>query len=407
MPISIPDATMRSPGDSAWTPKAVPKGLSDRPLRSDNNIRNHQSDSHSHSHSPAVMPNAVIPVVLLTCACLLLAACGPGGPPSGFQPAKTAAGDPSRACPDITGSYAPGSTAWLDDFMHEKRPHVAGALTAVIQKGHTHHTLAWQGDRAAFLAHARDFALTHPAAYPEWRRLVLRQSLPAKLMRDEEAYQEAVTRLGPSFGRTVLLAARQCEDHWMLIEHRTVNTPKSADGSGAAKAWDEELWLSRSVAGELLLRHVTYDLFHYTFWAASSSSLRTSAKVRYDKWPATNGDATPLRAEELPPVATPVSRETCRFTEDRLAALARRLKPLLPAGVVLESLTPGLTQGQPGADGQCGRVPLGLLFSGSFAEATTVRAVLQADSALSAVEPPRPAPTQRGKFVVRLMARVE
>lgn len=341
-------------------------------------------------------------------ACFL-SACGPGSPPAGFQPAKTAGGDPARACPDLTGSYDPGSTAWLDDFISEKRPAVAGALTAVVRKGPTHFNLTWQGERAALLAHAREFALSHPAAYPEWRRLVLRQGLSDSLKRDEEAYQDAVTRLGPSFGRTVMLPARQCADHWMLLGYRTVNTPATTDRDGGPRAQDEELWLSRSAAGELLLRRVTYDLFHYSLWASSSSSLRTGAKTSYDKWPAAKpADVEPLRPDELPPVATPVSREVCRFTDERLGVLARRIKPTLPPGVVLESLTPGLTQGLPGADGLCGRTPISLVYSSQNpGDATAVRAALQADAALSAVEPARPAPFQPGKYVVRLMARPE
>lgn len=340
---------------------------------------------------------------------LSLAACGPGGPPSGYQPAKTASGDSARACPDLAGVYSPGSTTWLDEFIPEKRPEVAGALTAVVRKRPTHYALTWQGDRDALLAHARDFALTQPAAYPAWRSLVLRQNLSATQARDEDAYQDAVTRLGPSLGRTVMLPSRQCAEHWMLIGTRTVNSPRDADRSGEAVAKEEELWLSRSAAGELLLRHVTYDLLHYSLWAASSSTLRTGAKARYDKWPAvTATDTGPLRPEELPPAQAPASRGTCRFTDERLSAMMRRLKPMLPQGVVLESLSQGYTHGVPGPNGQCGRTPLSLTYSSANpADGAAVRAVLQADSALSAVEPVRPAPYQPGKYVVRMMAKPE
>lgn len=347
--------------------------------------------------------------VIFAALCVQLAACGPAGPPPGFRPAHTASGDAARACPDLAGAYAPGSTTWLDEFIPEKRPAVAGALSAIVRKGPTHHTLTWQGDRDALLAHAREFALTQPAAYPAWRSLLLRQNLSATHARDEDAYQEAVTRLGPSFGRTVLLPARQCVEHWMLIGVRTVNTPKDADRSGEPVAKEEELWLSRSDAGELLLRHVTHDLFHYSLWAASSSSLRTGTKARYDKWPAAAVvDAGPLRADELPPVQALATGETCRYSDERLNALARRLQSALPQGVAFESLTQGHTHGTPGAGGQCGRTPLTLTYrSDNPAQGPAVRAALQADNSLSAVEPVRPAQFRPGRYVVRMMAKPE
>ncbi|MDX2220686.1 MAG: hypothetical protein SF172_16830 [Burkholderiales bacterium] len=357
-------------------------------------------------HQPALIHFVRI---LLAILCVQLAACGPGGPPPGFRPAQTASGDATRACPDLAGAYSPGSTAWLDEFIPEKRPAVAGALSAIVRKGPTHHTLTWQGDRDALLAHARDFALTQPAAYPAWRSLVLRENLSATHARDEDAYQEAVTRLGPSFGRMVTLATRQCADHWMLVGMRTVNTPSDSDRNGETIAKEEELWLSRSEAGELLLRKVTYDLLHYSIWAASSSTLRIGANSLYDKWPAAGtADAGPLRPDELPPAQPPTARETCRLTDERLNALLRRIKPLLPQGVLLESLDQGYTHGVPGPGGRCGRTPLSLTYrSANPADGVAVRTALQADSALSAVEPVRPAPYQPGKYVVRMMAKAE
>jgi putative ABC transport system ATP-binding protein len=53
------DATSRSPGDFGWTPEAVPKGLSPRPERGDNNIRNRVNEmlaavglAHRHAAWP-------------------------------------------------------------------------------------------------------------------------------------------------------------------------------------------------------------------------------------------------------------------------------------------------------------------------------------------------------------------
>lgn len=346
------------------------------------------------------------PVASLVAASLLLAACSPDSPPPGFRPAKTATADATSACPDLTGAYSPGSTTWLDEIIPEKRPEVAGALTVVVRKDQTNHALTWRGDRAAFLAHARSFALTHPAAYPDWRGLVLRQNLVAPYALDEDAYQEAVARLGPSFGRTIALPARQCADHWMLIGSRRVNRPKDADRSGETEAKEEELWLSRSESGELLLRLVTHDLFHYSLWAASSSTLRTGSRARYDKWPvAAVADSGPLRADELPPVRPMAAQATCRISDERLNALALRLKSVLPKGVVLESLTQGFTHGVPG---QCGRTPLTLEYSSAHpADGPAVRAALQADAAFAAVEPVRPTPFQAGRYVVRMIASLE
>lgn len=339
----------------------------------------------------------------------MLSGCDLQSPPAGYQPAAVRS---PNACPDVSGPWKPTDLSWFEEFMTLKTSGLTGERIALITGSDASalRTLHLRSDRQTFLAAARQLALTAPLAHAEWRSALLEAGLggPASgRARDPDALHAAIARLGPVYETRTTLTLRQCSEGWALLGYRDV---QAADESGKqAKPREVELWISRSARNELLLRRTTYDVLHYSLWASSTQTLRTSSRSEYSKWPGAEAvDPSPIKVEDLAPLQVTVGKD-CRFTPEQIRRLLLNAGKALPSGVVLKEGGPGATPGRWLGPEGCSAAPFSMVLTvQDTALLPAIREALRKLDGITFVEPVRPMqPVQPGSnlYLARMMAR--
>ena len=331
--------------------------------------------------------------------------------PEGWKIARISkAKEPGQQCPDLVGIWTPGRTAWLEEFLEKKLPAGSSTDFVSITAAGTGYNLVWHSNRAAFLDEAKRFALRDPDRYHAWRGMTIRQGQPPGTNRFGSSKPEDLSLLGPVFRQSVSLPMRRCDRHWQLVNYKTETSITATSSDGRPREQDVELWLARGEDGALIMKRVTYDLYHYSIYAGTNSSLRTGSRTTHDKWTkAPFQDASPIRAEELPEVEDPVARrQRCKLTPEHFVEFNQRLLRQMPRAAALTLFEPAQLQGRARQDGQCDPSVLTLEFSVGNPEAIdAITTILQADPLVAEVGRPQALPSHRGgvRHRYRLMVR--
>lgn len=266
----------------------------------------------------------------------------------------------SKECPDLSGTYAPRSTAWIDRFhLHATgtvRPQTQTRQFATFQRRGGGYTLIWHMPREDVLAAARLQARRDPHKYGIWLDKVLRDpALPLPLGMSEQEWFNRLAIYGPVFRVDALLPLRQCKDGWFLIGSGGRAGPADFDG-GMDGTRDAELWLGRDKDGALSLKwEERRKLVLLGGRYVNEVAIRLWSSTQRDKWPvAPAPDLTPIRDEELPEGKRP-SRlvPKCQITADHEALFFQRLKANLPPGVTIENRSSSIYHGRLRPDGVC------------------------------------------------------
>lgn len=291
---------------------------------------------------------------MATSAIALLAACGGGAPHDTFEavPAVGSNGDAIR-CPDLTGTFELTGTALADAIAGRPPPDTHGLpVVMTFRQGPSNIEGWWVVPRNRLASFAYNLSEDSPERYSRWRGLVLKEHLPETLRLNFDAYLRAVAEVGPASPVYALVSGRRCEDNWMLVSTTThqVTTP-----DGSPRSEERETWLARDAAGALLVKRITYTLKHYSLWAASTQSIRTSSRTSYARVPPSDPEnAAALVAADLPadPRTRPRKLMTCAEVPERVNQFSQRLTALLPPKAEVTRFALNPTR-QRDADGNC------------------------------------------------------
>lgn len=266
-------------------------------------------------------------------ALTLLAACSHEGPPtSDFVAVAPAGATPGpRTCPDLTGTFDIAGSPLAATIAGRAPPDTHGLpVVMTFRQGPTNIEGWWVVPRQRLVAYATTMSEDSPQRYAQWRGLVLKEHLTETHKQNFDAYLKDVAPLGPASPVYGLVVGRGCRDAWMLVDS---TTRQVTDRNGEPRSEEVETWLARDADGALLVRRTTYRLKHYTIWAPSSQSIRTSSHTRYERVPQTDFEsAEALVDADLPidPATRPRKLMTCAEVPDRVERFSQRLKALLP-----------------------------------------------------------------------------
>ncbi len=276
----------------------------------------------------------------------------------------------AQECPDLTGTYEPRSTAWLDRFHLQVtgmvRPTVQTKQFATFQRRGGGYTLIWHMPRQDVLAAARLQAERDPRKYGLWLDMVLRDpKLPLPLGMSEQAWFDRLAIYGPVFRVDAVLPLRQCKGGWFFIARMSSEGAADIEG-GMDGTRDAELWLGRDKDGSLSLKweeQRKFVLLGGRYFNEVAIHLGSSARL--DKWPvAPAPDLTSIREEEFPAGNRPSSRiPKCQITGDHDAVFFQRLKANLPPNVEIENYSTSILRGRMRADGICDPTPYSVTVS--------------------------------------------
>jgi len=262
---------------------------------------------------------------------------------SGAQQAHAAA-----ACPDLSGTYEPRSTEWIDTFYFDgPRPRRGQTPQfATLQRNGAGYTLIWQMPREEVLAQASALAERDPHKYGVWLDMVLRDpDIPLPLGVSAQEWVNRMANYGPVLRFDAELPLKQCTDGWYLI----AGTPT-----------DLSLWLGRAKDGALILKRKEQRNFYVLSQRYSTMpGIPLWSSSRQESWPAAPAlDLTPLSAEELPAGKRPSSRiPPCQITEIHETLFFQRLQAQLPTGVTIENRSSSIISGRLRPDGVCDPTP--------------------------------------------------
>lgn len=280
-------------------------------------------------------------------ASLVLTLCLAGAPLLAGAQAAHAAAPSAAECPDLTGTFEPRSTEWIDTFYFDApRPRRGQSPQfATLQRSGDGYTLSWLMPKEEVLAQARALAGRDPRSYGIWLDMVLRDpAIPLPRGVSAQEWMNRTAHYGPVFRYDAALPLTQCEDGWFLI----AGTP------------DLSLWLGRARDGALLLKRKEQKIFRVLserYFTTRGIPLWSSS--RQEIWPAAAAlDLTPLSAEELPAGQRPSSRiAPCQITEVHETLFFQRLQAQLPTGVTLENHSSSILSGRLRPDGTCEPTP--------------------------------------------------
>ena len=275
------------------------------------------------------------------------------------------AAEPStKECPDLSGTYESGSTAWIDRFHLQAtgtvRPKTQTRQFATFQRRGGGYTLIWHMPRQDVLAAARLQAQRDPHKYGVWLDKMLRDpKLPLPIGMSEQEWFNRLAIYGPVFRVDAVLPLRQCKGGWFLVGSMGSNAPAEIEG-GMDGMRDVALWLGRDKDGSLSLKlEERRKLVLLGGRYFNEVAIRLWSSARLDKWPAAPElDLTPIRAEELPEGNRPSSLiPKCQITGDHEAVFFQRLKANLPPGVEIENKSSSIYHGRMRPDGICDPTP--------------------------------------------------
>jgi len=276
----------------------------------------------------------------------------------------------TKDCPDLTGTYEPSSTAWIDMYhltaTGTVRPKTQTRQFATFQRRDGGFTLIWHMPRQDVLAEARLQAQRDPHKYGIWLDKILRDpQLPLPLGMNEQEWFNRLAIYGPVFRVDVVLPLRQCKDGWFLFASGSRGGPADFEG-GMDGARNVEFWLGRDKDGSLKLKwkeRRKVVLLGGRYFNEVAIPLWSSTHL--DKWPAAPElDLTPIRAEEVPDGNRPSRRiPKCQITGDHEALFFQRLKAKLPPGVAIENRSSSIIHGRMRPDGICDPTPYTLTVS--------------------------------------------
>lgn len=319
----------------------------------------------------------------------------------------------SKECPDLTGTYAPRSTAWIDTFhLHATgtvRPQTQTPQFATFQRRGGGYTLIWHMPREDVLAAARLQAQRDPHKYGIWLDKVLRDpALPLPLGMSEQEWFNRLAVYGPVFRVDTLLPFRQCKDGWFLIGSGGRAGPADIDG-GMDGTRDAQLWLGRGKDGSLSLKWTERrKLVLLGGRYFNEVAIRLWSSARLDKWPvAPAPDLTPIREAELPEGKRP-SRlvPKCQITEDHEALFFQRLKANLPPGAAIENRSSSIYHGRLRPDGVCDPTAYTLTVSAPDAAAIAkVADYLRTDPFIRQIDAQESQVLWDGRLMVRFCMR--
>jgi hypothetical protein len=276
----------------------------------------------------------------------------------------------TKECPDLTGTYEPRSTAWIDKFHLSAtgmvRPKSQTRQFATFQRRGGGYTLIWHMPRQDVLAAARLQAQRDPHKYGVWLDKVLRDpKLPLPVGMSEQEWFNRLAIYGPVFRVDAVLPLRQCKGGWFLVGTMGHAGPAETEG-GMDGTRDAGLWLGRDKDGSLSLKlEERRKLVLLSGRYVNEVAIRLWSSARLDKWPvAPERDLTPIRAEELPEGNRPSRRiPTCQITGDHEAVFFQRLKENLPPRVEIENKSSSIYHGRMRPDGTCDPTPYTLTVS--------------------------------------------
>lgn len=287
---------------------------------------------HESRLNPILRSAAPLIRVLPFVALPLLGACGGGAPSSDDFVAVPAAkpGTDRGGCPDLSGTFDVAGIPLAAAIAGRAPPDTHGLpVVMTFRQGPTNIEGWWVVPRQRLVAFATAMSEDTPKRYARWRSLVLKQQLPQNLQQNVEAYLKTVAELGPATPVYALVVGRRCEDNWMLV---ATSTAQVVGKNGVPRSEETEIWLARDAAGALLVRRNTYTLKHYSIWAPSTQSIRTSRRTVYARVPQTDPEsAAPLLPADLPddPGSRPRTLMACAEVPAHVAAFSDRLNALL------------------------------------------------------------------------------
>jgi len=303
-------------------------------------------------------------LALVACAAALVGACVYERTPAEFEPiaaSATVAG--MSGCPDLTGTFDLVGTS-LAAIAGRKPPDTYELpVRMTFTTGPTNIEGWWVVPRERLVAFAKAMSEDTPQRYVRWRELVLKEHLPETLRQDFDAYQQAVAELGPPGPVFALVFGSRCERNWMRVADWTEHAQA---GDEATHDEEREIWLARDASGALLAKHVAYTLWHYSIWAPSTQSIRTSRRTRYERVPpAEPVSAAPLVAADLPadPLTHPRAPIPCAEVPARIEQFSQRLRELLSPKSQLTRFAPKSVR-QQDADGNCPFASIDVEISG-------------------------------------------
>lgn len=344
-------------------------------------------------------------LALLACVLTLLAACGNDGPPEDYRVVVAGQASPAPdSCPDLAGTYALADVPLLATIAHNAPPPAHGLpVFMTFTRGASALEAWWVVPRRRVVAFAQDAAQESPKAYARWRSLVLKDHLPENLREQPGAYQAAVAELGPPAPTYANVVGSACRDGWMRA-YSEIEPDPAAAAKGTPRDVEREIWLARDASGALLMRQVTYTLRHFTLWAASRRSIRTSHTTSYQKFPAADAeDAAPYTAAELPPDPATVPRPVmvCAEVPQRVADFQQRVRALLPPAAELTRYTLK-PERQSTSDGHCPYAVVDVEIAGTDPRLMRVEDWLRREAAVDSVEILRLDPGQKPQATRRL-----
>lgn len=283
-------------------------------------------------------PPAPLRALALAVAVALLAGCYGESPPPGFEAIPTRS--PSRPgddCPDLTGTFDLAEHPLARTILGRTAPDGQGHPVRLhVDHAGSQPVAWWQIPRADLLAFARALAERDPDAYFRWRSLALREQLPPELALDERRWRAALAELGPPLSIVAGLSGRQCEAGWMLVAVRDLGPAPSDDETPSGRSLEEEIWLARNPAGDLLIRSTVFELIHYSIYATASQSIRVPpGETRWARVPALAPEPEArITAEDLPPAYDPATHASrCPVDPGRIVDFTQRMTAVLPARV--------------------------------------------------------------------------
>ena len=340
----------------------------------------------------------------LACALSLIGACAGNGPPEGFEPVAAATLQPGQqVCPDLSGTFDLAGTSLATEIAGRQPPNTHGLpVLMTFQPGPMTLEGWWVVPRKRLVAFATAMSEDAPKRYARWRGLVLKDPLAENLRQNPDAYLAAVAELGPPGPTYALVVNQGCQDNWMRVGSATEQVPAN---DGSTRSQEREVWLARDASGALLVKRITYTLKHYSLWAPSTQSIRTSRSTTFERIAQADPEsAAPLVATDLPadPQTQPRALMACVDVPAHVAAFSQRLKSLLPPKVDVTRFELNPVR-QRDADGNCPYAVVDVEIVGGDAYfLSRTRDWIKAETNVDSVETLRIEPAQRRANTLRL-----
>lgn len=128
---------------------------------------------------------------------------------------------------------------------------------------------------------------------------------------------------------------------------RTRPQPVTYRAESDGKIHETEIWLAHDRSGDLLVKHLVFDLKPFHIWGDATSYFRTSSRASWTRIPAQpHSPADKLTEADLPAAMAPGLAEarggptSCSEMPSRLSELSNHILGNSPAGVVLVYFAP-------------------------------------------------------------------